>query len=172
MARGAGFSVQVGIRGGEQFREVSRALRKAGRGDLQKNLRRNIRAAARPVEADLRAAVMRVRVTSDKGGAVRPDLSTGLRARTARAIGTSVTQRGVRIKVNEKKIGPYGRSLPRYLDGTIAKYRRWRHPVFGQETVWVEQQGSAWFFSTIRSRAGTFQRAILAAMDETTRDLN
>lgn len=163
--------VDLSVKGAEQFRDLSKALRKAGRGDLKRNLTRNIRRAGRPVEADLRAAVMSVQVSSSKGGTARPDTSTGLRARTARAIGTSVTQNGIRLRVNEKKVGPYGRSLPRYLDGSIAKYSRWRHPVFGRPTAWAEQSGSAWFFSTIRSRVGTFRRAVLDAMDDTTREL-
>lgn len=164
-------SVDMSVRGYEQFRDLSKSLKRAGRGDLQRNLRRSIRSAGRPTEVALRSAVMRVQVTSSRRGTARPDVSTGLRARVARAIGTSVTQRGIRIRVDEKKVGPYGRSLPRYLDGSIASYRRWRHPVFGQPTVWTEQSGSAWFFTTIQSRQGTFQRAVLDAMDDTTREL-
>lgn len=168
MARG---SIDMSVRGYEQFRELSKALKQAGAGDLQRNLRRNLRAAGRPTEVALRAAVMRVQVTSSRGGTARPDRSTGLRQRVAAAVGTSVTQNGIRVRVNAAKVGPYGRSLPRYLDGSLARYSRWRHPVFGQPTVWSEQSGSAWFFATVQSRAGTFQRAVLDAMDETTREL-
>lgn len=121
-------TVTMGIRGGEQFRDLAKTLRAQGRGDLQKNLRRTIKAASKPVENELRSAVMRVQVTSTKGGTARPDLATGLRARTARAIQTSITQRGIRVKVNAAKVGPYGASLPRYLDGSIPGYSRWRHP--------------------------------------------
>lgn len=165
-------NVRLGIQGGEQFKELSKKLKAVGEGkELQTRLRRGIRDAAGPAERDLKAAVMRVRVQSDKGGKVRPDRSTGLRARTARAIRTTVTQRGVRVIVDAKKVGPYGASLPRYLDGTIGVYRRWRHPVFGNTDVWTEQSGSAWFFVTMQRRAPAFQREVLKAMDAIEREL-
>lgn len=164
--------VQLSVRGHEQFRDLSKRLKTAGEGKkLQRRMRSGIRAAARPAEQDLRAAVTRAQVTSTRGGTAAPDRSTELRARIARAIRTSLTQRGIRVVVDANKVGPYGKSLPRYLDGTLPRYRAWRHPVFGSD-VWVEQSsGSAWFFSTMESRAPTFLRAVLDAMDETERDL-
>ena len=73
--------------------------------------------------------------------------------------------------VDAKKLGPHGHSLPRYLDGTIRSYRRWRHPVFGNRDVWTEQSGSAWFFVTMRRRAPTFQREVLRVMADVEREL-
>lgn len=163
--------VSLGIKGGEQFKALARKLKEQERGDLQRNLRRNIRQAGKPAEADLKAAVMRVRVTSDKGGAVPPDRSTGLRMRTARAVRTKVTVKGIRVIVDAKKLGPFGNRLPRYLDASIPSMRRWRHPVFGNREVWVEQQGAAWFFVTMQRRAPSFQRAVIDAMKETEREL-
>lgn len=165
--------VQLAVRGHEQFRDLSKRLKTAGEGKkLQRRMRAGIRAAARPAEQDLRAAVTRAQVTSTRGGTAAPDRSTELRARIARAVRTSLTQRGIRVIVDANKVDPkYGASLPRYLDGSLPRYRAWRHPVFGSD-AWVEQSsGSAWFFSTMERRAPTFLRAVLDAMDETERDL-
>lgn len=161
--------IYVGIEGAERFRDLSKRLKEAGRGDLQKRLRRELKQAAKPTEAALRAAVMRVEVKSSQGGTARPDRSTNLRARIARSIGTSVTQRGIRIKARENRIGPYGASLARYLDATIRSKRRWRHPVFqqqGRDTAYVDQFGQPWFFTTINTHRRDYRRAIFRVMDE------
>lgn len=167
MAQG-GLSLRV--QGGVQLKQLSADLRQAGRGDLSRKMRRNIRVAARPVMADLRTAIMNVQVSSDKGGRVRPDTDTQLRSRIARAIEVRTTTRGIRLVVNAKRVGAYGTTLPKYMDATITVYRRWRHPVFGHD-VWVAQTGQPWWFTTINRHATTFRRAVLDALDETIREL-
>ena len=142
-----------------------------GRRDLQKKMRRNIRTAARPVIADLRSAVMAVDVKSSQGGTARPDNSTGLRARVGGALMVRTGKRGIRIRVDAKKVGEHGRSLPRYLDADLNRYKRWAHRVFGDRDVWVAQQGEPWFFTTIRQHYPTFRRAVLNAMAEAEREL-
>lgn len=168
-------SIQMGgaVELGARLRQLSDELKAAGRGDLARRMRRNIRRAATPVEADLRRAAMSVHVTSSKGGHVRPDRDTGLRRRVAGAITTSVTARGVRIKVDARRVDPnakYGASLPKYLDATLPRNQVWRHRVFGRD-VWVAQRGQPWFFVTITGHERDFRQAILLAWDETAREL-
>lgn len=155
-----------------QLDRLLRRLKDEGRGDLERRMRRNIRTAARPVVADLRRAVMAVEVTSSRGGAAPPVRSTGLRARVAAAVTVSTTRRGVRIRVPAGRVGDHGRSLPRYLDADLERYRRWRHPVFGdREREWVQQRGQPWFFTTIHRHNQTLRRAVVAAIDEAAREL-
>lgn len=171
-------AISVSVRGAEQLRVLSRELKRQGRGELTRNLRREIRAAARPVVSDLRGAVRRVQVTSSGGGAVPPDTSTQLRERTARSITVSVTgQKGIRIKADHRKIGPYGKTLPKKLDATMGRHKRWRHPVFARKGTprsswtWVEQQGRPWFFTTINRHRRTFRKACFDAMDKTAKEI-
>lgn len=165
-------AIEIKVGGIEQFGRLSRDLKRQGRGDLQKQLRNQVRDAGRPVVSDLRAAVRGVQVSSPGGGHQRPDRSTGLRDRVAAATGLSVTQRGVRIKVNEHKVGPYGASLPRYLDASLRRNQRWRHPVFGNRNVWASQQGQPWFFVTMRRHRRDFRAAVLDAMERTVQELS
>lgn len=163
--------IWVAVEGAQQMRDLSSRLKKAGRGDLQKKLRRRIREAGQPAVRDLRAAALGIRVSSSKGGTARPDRSTGLRGRLSAAVGVSQTRRGIRIRVSARRMGEYGASLARYSDAEIRRYQRWRHPVFGQREVWVEQRGDPWFFVTIRRHRAKFRRAVFKAMDDTSREL-
>jgi hypothetical protein len=169
MPRGA---VSLRVQGGLALKELSADLKAQGRGELSRKMRANVRSAGAPVVADLRRAVMAVQVESDRGGYARPDEDRGLRLAVAKALAISITQKGIRIRVNEKRVDPvYGRSLPRYLDASLKKYQRWRHPVFGNSDVWVEQTGQPWFFVTILRHADDFRRAVLRAVDDTIREL-
>lgn len=166
--------IDIRVAGGIELRKLLRDLKQQARGDLARKLRRNIRRAADPVVTDLRGAVMRVDVTADPPGR-RPGRAyrnrPHLRAKVAAAIGVTITQKGVRIRVNANKVGPYGSALSKYLDAEIAQYRRWRHPVFGRVTrggdeVWAVQHGQPWFFNTIEGHVDDFRRAVLDAIDE------
>lgn len=166
--------IAVSAEGAAALGALSRRLKDAGRGDLQKQLRREIRDAGRPVITDIRQAVMNVDVSSSRGGTARPDRSTGLRARTAKATGLSVTKRGIRIRVRGKRVDPQYPSLVKYLDGTLGKYGRWRHPVFWPGPIGtaparrvVQQSGEAYFFVTINKHRRQFRRAVFEAIERT-----
>lgn len=166
--------IDIRVAGGIELRRLLRDLKQQARGDLARKLRRNIRRAADPVVTDLRGAVLRVNVTADPPGR-RPGRAyrnrPHLRAKVAAAIGVTITQKGVRIRVNANKVGPYGSVLSKYLDAEIAQYRRWRHPVFGHD-VWAVQHGQPWFFNTIDGHVDDFRRAVLDAIDEVRDELS
>ncbi len=156
----------VSVHGANRLKTLSRDLKAAGAGDLRRELRKEIRQAGKPVVADVRRAVMAVNVSSSRGGTARPDRSTGLRARVARATGLSVTARGIRIRVSGRRLGKDAK-LAKYLDASLGRYTRWRHPVFGNRKVWAEQKGQPFFFVTIRKHTKDFRKACFDAMDKT-----
>lgn len=189
-------SIIIAAEGAHELRKLGERIKEAGRDDLRRKMRKNIRKAGQPVIADLRRAVMGVNVTRSldtysrrwEGGAggrfvFREDLkppregrwgrrSTGLRARTARALTLSQTRKGVRIQVSARKFGDYGVTLPRYLDTEASpRWKRWRHPVFGNQDVWVEQRGEPWFFVTFSKHKTRFINAVDDAIDELIREL-
>jgi hypothetical protein len=169
------------VQTGRRLRELEDRLKAAGQrgGKLQRELRRDIKHAGNPVVEHLGAAAMQVtwtrgndpyaRRARKKGEASRRPTSrkrsTGLRVRTASAIGIAVTRKGIRIRVSERRFGPYGKSMPRYMDGELRRYRWLRHPVHGDMDKWVEFHGKRWFFQTIRRDEVLFDKAVNRRMD-------
>jgi len=159
--------------GEKDFRALAANLRRAGNGQLQLALRRNLRAAAQPVLGELRTAVQAVTVSSSRGGTAHPDYSRQLRSRIAKALRISVAYRGVRFNVQGQAMGDpkYGAVLAKYMDSTLPGYQKWRHPVFGNTEVWEEQRGQPWFFVTIMENAATFEAACVEAVNEVIREI-
>lgn len=157
--------ILVSVQGAKRLDRLSKNLKQAGRRDLQRELRREIRAEGKPVVTELRRAVMGVDVSSSEGGTAPPDTSTGLRAKVAKATGLSVTAKGIRFRVSGKRLGDFP-GAAKYLEA-VGRYARWRHPVFGNRDAWVEQSGEPWFYPTIRKNAGAFRHACHRAMEKT-----
>lgn len=166
---------EIQIEGLRELEDLADRLKAAGRGDLQRKLRKNIEQAVTPITGQLRAAALGIQITSSRGGRARPDSSTGLRRRLAAAVDVRKQGDGVRIVVDADQVDPaYGAALPRYSDGEIRRYRRWRHPVFGRRdnpNDWQNQTGSPWFFATIRRNRGRVEAAVARAMDDVARDI-
>jgi hypothetical protein len=169
-----------------QYRELARKLRDAGRKDLRSALRKRISEAGKPVVEEVRTAVRDLRVTSSHGGGTAQRRgftvsraktakaadrarrrAAGLRETVARATRLQITAKGVRFLVDSKQLPADQRSLPRHLDSD----KGWRHPVFGNRSVWVSQKGGPYFATTIKKRAPAFRQAIVDAMDEITAEL-
>lgn len=177
--------ISISASNAKAYRDLAKALRKAGKKDLRSKLRKKIVEAGRPVVDEVRAAVRDVQVTSRGGGrkqrakfnvgrasTARAKASagrrgSGLRDSIAAATRLQITAKGVRFSVNSARLPPDQRHLPRHLDNP----KGWRHPVFGDRETWVGQQGRPYFAVTIKKRAPAFRRAILNAMEEIRRDL-
>lgn len=181
----------VSVEGSREMRELATRLKRFKREDLRKKLRSRLKDAGDPTVKAIQAAAMRVRVTPEptvewssteqrmvpKKPTRKPDKrrrSTNLRMRVARATRVSVTARGIRIAVSAKRVGPYGVTLPRYLDASISnRWWRWRHPVFFPGSISdappsrvVQQRGQPYFFGPITSRRAAFRKAAFRAISE------
>lgn len=177
------------------YRDLAKRLRKAGKKDLKAKLRKQITEAGRPVLDEVKAAVRDLPVTSRGGGGKRRQQfnafraeeaarragkdtgaaigrglrkAHGLRASIASATKLQITAKGVRFVVQSAALPPSQRTLPRHLDSA----KGWRHPVFGDREVWVEQKGRPYFGATIKKRAPAFRRAIVQAMNEISNELD
>jgi hypothetical protein len=157
--------------GPDRSRALSRRMKKASRGDLQRKLTKAIRTEGGPALAAVRAAWLTVDVSSSRGGIARPDTATGLRARVARATGISVQQRGIKISVSGRRVDPKYPSLPFYLNG-MPRSKPWRHPVFGNREVWVAQKGQEVFAPTLKSFSPQWRKGCEDAMDEFVREID
>lgn len=106
---------------------------------------------------DIIALNERARARARKGSGLRQTIAGALRL----VIRTGAKTAAVRIEVNESKLPPDQRTLPRHLDSP----KGWRHPTFGRDP-WTHQQGKPWFATTIRKHVGEVRAAVLKAMDD------
>ena len=126
--------------------------------DLRAQLSRRFRAAAEPVAADARQAIL-------TAGPVHYERR--LRAETAATVRTEVNLpvTGVRVSILSEgtKMPPDKANLPHLMD-----VGHWRHPVFGDRQTWVGQLSvrPGWFTLTCLAGAPAFNQAAVAAMDE------
>lgn len=178
--------IGVKVANAQAYRQLAKDLRKAGRTDLRKALRKKISEAGKPVLEDVKAAARAIPVTSRGGGTRqrrRYNVSrattdrakqsaerrhAGLRATIAAATKLQITAKGVRFVVQSSKLPADQQSLPRHLDSE----KGWRHPVFGDKNVWVHQKGRPYFGATIKKKAPAFRRAIVEAMEEIRREID
>lgn len=153
----------IKIQGQDKYKRLAADLRKAGRGDLQRRLTREIRRAGDPALRAVQTRFRTVDVTSEGVGGY----TSGLRARVASATRIAILGSGIRIRVEPKKVDPrYGRTLSFGVNG---KY--WRHPVYGNTQVWVGQRGQEVFYSTLTRYENRWRAGIERAMDETARQI-
>jgi hypothetical protein len=154
--------------GGDQFRRLAIRMKQAGRRDLLAELRKEFRAASRPMVADVQAAY---RTLPD----ISPAHRTGEQARASVAkavrlkISAAATRAGVTVIVDSKRLPPDMRSLPKVWEAG-----HWRHPVYARgdqprsEWKWVEQRSTPRrvFRRTCARHGPDFRAACLRAMDQ------
>lgn len=182
--------LSISATGAVEWRRLSKNLRQAPR-EMRAELRQKIQQAGRPILDDVKAAARSIPVTSSRGGgglrraqfhaftAEQSARRTGrdigaaiarglrkprsLRANIASAAKLQIRAQGIRYIIDSSGLPESQRTLPRHLDSP----KGWRHPVFGDRTNWVHQQGKPYFGATISKRSNDFRQAIFAAMEET-----
>jgi hypothetical protein len=91
-----------------------------------------------------------------------------LRQHIASSVQVSITNNGVRILCNRKKMPAGAESLPLAFEKG-----QWRHPVFPDpnktrgEWTWVTQKGKRWFRPTVLEHEADFRQAVRDAVDDT-----
>lgn len=160
------FNIEVS--GGDQFRRLAVRMKQAGRTDLLRELRKELRNAGRPTVNDVQRAYRTlpdISVAHRSGAQARATVAKAVRVE----LRSSATAARVRVLVDAKRLPEDMRPLPKVWEAG-----RWRHPVFasGDQTRsqwrWVEQQSqpAAVFRRTCTSHAPAFRAAVLRAMDQ------
>jgi hypothetical protein len=141
---------------------------------VSRNVRRNIRNAAKVAAEDVKSEVRKAPPNDAPGTAGSREAiagGIGIRINT----GEKGTRQGVSIVGSSKNLPTARKAMLRLYNKTS-----WRHPVFartarsgglrgllgGTERVWVTQQGRPYFDSVLKTHTDDFQRAIVAAVDE------
>lgn len=166
-------ALRASVVGGKQLHAVAKALRKAGRTDLQKQVAKAVKKQAEPTLKDLRQAARKVSVRGHRAGGDRFTHVTPpkhLRERMAAATGVQyrANQREARLsfQVNSTRMGG-AKVVPRYID--LGK--PWRHPIMGRRARWAASEGKPWFFAPIKDHLPDIRRGISDALDEITRSI-
>jgi len=151
-------------RGGD-LRRISRELRRMDNREITKRFRKELRAAASPLVPRVRASIRSIPST-------RSYSPMGLRGSMAKAtrleVKTSGKAAGVAIRVDGRKMPAHMKSLPAMVEGK----KRWRHPVFGNRNVWVQQPSHPYFYNVVRVAGPASRRAVNKVLDGITRDIS
>lgn len=142
---------QFAIRDTGDLRRLSKNLRQAADGkELRKELTNGLRAELLPVatavEAAYASAPSRGHATSSRARQAQPSLRTLLARATQVQVRIGGRDPRVGVAVKGKRMPSGMRALPRYWEGTKP---RWRHPVFGDREVWVDQPARPIFDRTV-----------------------
>jgi hypothetical protein len=157
--------MSIELRQSGDLRRVARELRRMDDAELKKRFRRELRAAARPLVPRVRQSIRSI--PSSRG--YSPD---GLRGSLSKAVKlevkTSGRQAGVAIRVDGRKMPSHMKSLPSMVEGK----KRWRHPVFGNREVWVDQPKEPYFYNALRTAGPAARRAVSRVLDGISRDIS
>lgn len=169
---------------GRDFADLQKRLKKATDGrERRLAMNKRIRGIVKPTEDDLRAAVRAVPVKGSRGGGSKARRSFagspaaavkrggGLRETVARLIQTKITnsgpRQGIRLRLDAAKLPDGQKKLPKRLDGQ----GRWRHPVFGNRNVWVDQHGRPWWAPVISRHLGRMRSEIGLVIEDVKKEL-
>jgi len=143
---------------GSDWRRVSRALENANK-SIPDKIRVELRETADPL---VRRAQRKVLSFPTYG-----PVHTGLRGRVASGVDSKVTRTGVLVTTSMNKKSEAG--IPLGMDTS----RGWRHPVFGNRSVWVTQHtGGDWFRSTMVEGKPEFERRIRDVLENAARTVD
>ena len=178
----------------DELRMLSAACKAIGDGGVMrkefvKQMRVPVKRAADDVKSTVRSLPVSARATWNVGGSgaaarvaynyskggYRSTRSasrrSGLRDGIARGVRTSVhtsgPTQGLRVLIDPKTLPPDQRSLPYHMDQPGG----WRHPLFGNRSKWVQQQGKPYFRTTLESHSDEYRAAITKVADEIARRL-
>ena len=141
--------------------------------EFRKSVRKMLKEKADPIVNEVKQAVLSI--PSEKGeaqtGRKKRGENQGLRASVAGAVVAEInpTKRGAiaKIRVSTTKFMSASgrpRTLPYYLEGR--RKRAWRHPVFGDREVWVNQKPHPFLGVTVVPHKQEFATAVVQALDE------
>lgn len=145
----------------ENLRAISNALKAEEDGkQLRKELTKSMREALKPGAADAKSAIMSMASSTPHGG---PALKSGIARRIRPEARITGKFPGARVKAMKT---PNLRGFANAAKRTN-RASGWRHPVYGNREVWIQQHGKLkWFDHAFEGKQGHYQRAVQFALAE------
>lgn len=152
----------------DDMRRLARDFRAAGRRDLSRDMLKEMRGQVKPIVPRLRSAI---RSTPSSTGntrtsKARQERPLGLRDAMARGVQVKASltgpKAGVRLRVDPRHFPEGQKSLPRYREGVLP---RWRSPNWGRDE-WKTQIARPVFFETIRPHVPAVQEGLRRIADD------
>jgi hypothetical protein len=155
----------VELRSGRDLARITRELRRMDDKEMLKRFRKELRQAAKPLVPAVRKSIRQIPSS-------RPYSAAGLRGQLSRAtkleVKTSGRQAAAVIRVDGRKMPPKAKTLQAFMEGTKP---RWRHPVFGNRAVVVQQPPHPYFYKVMAAAGPKARRAVNKVMDEVSKDI-
>ncbi|MFG3323720.1 hypothetical protein ACGF3J_37315 [Streptomyces sp. NPDC048171] len=141
------------------LRNISRALRAEEDGkELRKELTRNMREALKPGAAQAKSAIMSMASTTPHSG---PALKTSIARKIRPEVRISGKFPGAKIKAFKTKNLRDFPNAPKRTNRASG----WRHPVYGNREVWVQQTGKVgWFDRAFEGQDAHYERQVQFAL--------
>jgi hypothetical protein len=141
------------------LRAISNALRAEEDGkQLRKELTRNMREALKPGAVRAKTSIMSMSSTTPHDG---PALKTAIARKIRPEVRISGRFPGAKIKAFKTKNIRGFPNAPKRTNRASG----WRHPVYGNREVWVQQTGKVkWFDHAFEGEDGTYRRAVQFAL--------
>ena len=139
----------------QNLRQISRALRAEEDGkELRKELTRNMREALKPGAVRAKSSIMSMSSTTPHDG---PALKSAIARKIRPEVRITGKFPGAKIKAFKTKNLRGFPNAPKRTNRASG----WRHPVYGNREVWVQQSGKVkWFDHAFEGERDTYRRAV------------
>ncbi|RMI92047.1 hypothetical protein BIU87_20820 [Streptomyces sp. ZS0098] len=156
MADTSGISLELDP---ENLRRIARALRAEEDGkELRKELTKNMREALKPGAARAKSSIMSMASTTPHDG---PALKTSIARKIRPEVRITGKFPGAKIKAFKTKNLRNFPNAPKRTNRSSG----WRHPVYGNREVWVQQTGKVrWFDRAFDGEQAHYKRQVQLAV--------
>ncbi|WP_260859785.1 hypothetical protein [Streptomyces cupreus] len=163
MASGPPFA--LGVETHEGLHALTRAIRAEEDGkELRKELAKNMREALKPGAAEAKSSIMAM--PSSGLMSTAPALRSAVAKKIRPEVKLGGRWSGARVKAFKTKNVRGFPNAPKRLN----RAGGWRHPVYGNREVWVQQHGKVdWFDRAFQGREGLYKAAVEQAMEDMAR---
>ena len=143
----------------QNLRAIARALRAEEDGkELRKELTRNMREALKPGAAQAKSAIMSMSSITPHDG---PALKTAIARKIRPEVRITGRFPGAKIKAFKTKNLRGFPNAPKRTNRSSG----WRHPVYGNREVWVQQHGKTkWFDRAFEGQDAHYKRQVQFAL--------
>lgn len=150
------------IQRGTSLRQLGKDLRKEADGKaLRRQFIKDVKAEVKPIQSKVKSAYQS---NPSKRAAESKSQRRSLRAALAKAttiqVSLSGRRAGVRLRVAGKKMPDGEGRLPKIYEHGNSSRGRWRHPVFGDDEVWVTQKATPTFYETVKPGIKPVERRV------------